>query len=172
MIRMTTGFRKPKFKIPGGDIAGRVEAIGKNISQFQSGDEVYGDLADCGFGGFAEYVSAPGIELALKPANLTFEEAAAVPQAALVALQGLRKGAIQPGQRVLINGASGGIGTFAIQLAKYFGTEVTGVSADMCSDGGRTGPALDLGRRLLSIEPQGGRDGPDDRGTRTEPRDR
>jgi NADPH:quinone reductase-like Zn-dependent oxidoreductase len=126
--RLWTGLREPKDKIPGSDIAGRVEAVGRNVKQFQPGDEVFGDIYDWGSGAFAEYVSAPEIALALKPANLTFEEAASVPQAALVALQGLRdKGQIQPGQKVLIAGASGGNGTFAVQIAKSFGAEVTGV---------------------------------------------
>ena len=125
---MGAGFLKPKYKILGTDIAGRVEAVGKNVKQFQQGDEVFGDLSDCGRGGFAEYVAVPENALALKPANLSFEEAAAVPEAAVVALQGLRDlGHIQPGQKVLINGASGGIGTFAVQIAKSFGAEVTGV---------------------------------------------
>ena len=126
---MGGGLLRPKHQIPGGDIAGRVEAVGRNVKQFQPGDEVYGDLCHCGFGGFAEYVSVPDPEnaLALKPANLTFEEAATVPQAALVALQGLRAGQIQKGQNVLIYGASGGIGTFAVQIVKSFGAEVTGV---------------------------------------------
>jgi NADPH:quinone reductase-like Zn-dependent oxidoreductase len=129
MIRlMGSGLLKPKNTILGADIAGRVEAVGRSVTQFQPGDEVYGDLSVCGWGGFAEYVSVPENALALKPANLTFEEAAAVPQAAIVALQGLRdEGKIQPGQKVLINGASGGIGTFAVQIAKSFGAEVTGV---------------------------------------------
>jgi NADPH:quinone reductase-like Zn-dependent oxidoreductase len=122
------GLLKPKYKILGSDIAGRVEAVGRNVEQFQPGDEVYGELAMCGWGGFAEYASAPENVLALKPANLTFEEAAAVPQAATVALHGLRDNRqVQPGQKVLINGASGGIGTFAVQIAKSFGAEVTGV---------------------------------------------
>jgi NADPH:quinone reductase-like Zn-dependent oxidoreductase len=125
---MGAGLLKPKNKILGADIAGRVEAVDRNVKQFQPGDEVFGDLSACGRGAFAEYVSVPENALALKPANMTFEEAAAVPEAAVVALQGLRdKGQIQPGQKVLINGASGGIGTFAVQLAKYFGAEVTGV---------------------------------------------
>jgi NADPH:quinone reductase-like Zn-dependent oxidoreductase len=128
LVRLWTGFLKPKYKIPGGDIAGQVEAVGKNVKQFQADDEVFGDLSECGFGGFAEYVSVPENALAPKPVNMTFEEAAAVPQAALVALQGLRdKGQIQTGQKVLIYGASGGIGTFAVQIAKSFGAEVTGV---------------------------------------------
>jgi NADPH:quinone reductase-like Zn-dependent oxidoreductase len=125
---MGIGFLKPKQKIPGSDIAGRVEAVGRNVKRFRPGDEVYGDLSMSGRGGFAEYVCAPEGALGLKPANLLFEGAAAVPEAALVALQALRdNGQIQPGQKVLIYGASGGIGTFAVQIAKYFGAEVTGV---------------------------------------------
>ena len=125
---MGLGLTKPKQKIPGADIAGRVVAVGSNVKQFQPGDEVYGDLSNCGRGGFAEYVCAPENALALKPVNISFEEAAAVPEAALVALQALRdSGKIQAGQKVLVYGASGGIGTFAVQIAKYFGAEVTGV---------------------------------------------
>jgi NADPH:quinone reductase-like Zn-dependent oxidoreductase len=125
---MGGGLREPTVRIPGGDIAGRVEEVGANVTQFQPGDEVYGDLADAGFGGFAEYVTAAESIVAPKPANLSFEQAAAVPQAAVVALQGLRNlGQIQAGQKVLVVGASGGIGTFAVQLAKAFGAEVTGV---------------------------------------------
>jgi NADPH:quinone reductase-like Zn-dependent oxidoreductase len=124
---MGAGLLKPK-NLLGADIAGRVEAVGRNVKQFQPGDELFGDISACGWGGFAEYVSVPENTLALKPANLTFEEAATVPQASLVALQGLRDwGQIQPGRKVLINGASGGIGTFAVQIAKAFGAEVTGV---------------------------------------------
>jgi NADPH:quinone reductase-like Zn-dependent oxidoreductase len=125
---MGAGLLKPKNTILGADIAGRVEAVGRNVKQFQPGDEVFGDISACGFGGFAEYVSVPEHALALKPANLSFEEAAAVPMAGVVALQGLRdQGQIQPGQKVLIVGASGGNGTFAVQIAKSFGAEVTGV---------------------------------------------
>jgi 2-desacetyl-2-hydroxyethyl bacteriochlorophyllide A dehydrogenase len=125
---MGYGLRKPKYAIPGGDMAGRVEAVGKNVTQFQPGDEVFADLGRCGFGAFAEYVASPEKELVLKPANVTFAQATAVPQAAVVALQGLRdKGNIQAGQKVLINGASGGVGTFAVQIAKAFGGEVTAV---------------------------------------------
>jgi len=128
LARLWSGFIKPKYQILGSDIAGRVEAVGRDAKQFQPGDEVFGDIAACGWGGFAEYVSVPENALALKPANLTFEEAAAVPQAAVVALQGLRdKGQIEPEKKVLINGASGGIGTFAVQIAKSYGAEVTGV---------------------------------------------
>jgi NADPH:quinone reductase-like Zn-dependent oxidoreductase len=125
---MGTGLLKPKHTIPGGDIAGQVETVGRNVKQFQPGDEIFGDLGASGFGAYAEYVSAPENVLALKPVNLSYEEAAAVPQYALVALQGLRdNGHIKPGQKVLINGASGGVGTFAVQVAKSYETEVTGV---------------------------------------------
>jgi NADPH:quinone reductase-like Zn-dependent oxidoreductase len=123
--------RKPMYKILGSDIAGRVEAVGRNVTQFQPGDEIWGDLSyPLGFGTFAEYVCIPENALRLKPTSMTFEEAAAVPTAAVVALQNLRcKRPIQPGQKVLINGAGGGVGTFAVQLAKYFGAEVTGVDS-------------------------------------------
>jgi NADPH:quinone reductase-like Zn-dependent oxidoreductase len=128
LIRLSSGLLKPKNKILGSDIAGRVEAIGRNIKQFKPGDEVFGDISAGGWGGFAEYVCAREDALVLKPANLSFEEAAAVPMAAVTALQGLRtKGQIQPGQKVLINGASGGVGMFAVQIAKAFGAEVTAV---------------------------------------------
>ncbi len=127
--RLLFGLLKPKI-ILGCDIAGRVVAIGKNVKQLQPGDDVFGDISGCGWGGFAEYVCARDNALALKPASMTFEEVAAVPQAALLALQGLRdKGQIQPGQKVLINGAGGGVGTFAVQIAKSFGAEVTGVDS-------------------------------------------
>lgn len=125
MIRIMTGLRRPKTPRLGVDLAGHVEAVGRNVTQFQPGDEVFG--ARLG-GAFAEYVCADENSLAFKPANLTFEQAAAVPTAALTALQALRdKGRIQPGQRVLINGAAGGVGTFAVQVAKSFGANVTGV---------------------------------------------
>jgi NADPH:quinone reductase-like Zn-dependent oxidoreductase len=128
LARFAFGLLKPKYSIPGGDIAGRVEEVGKDVKQFQPGDDVFGDLSGCGWSGFAEYVSVPENALALKPANMSFEEAAAVPMAAVTALQGLRdKGKIQSGQKVLIHGASGGVGTFAVQIAKSFGAEVTGV---------------------------------------------
>jgi len=117
----------PKRKIFGGDITGRVEAVGKNVKKIKVGDDVFGDISGCGFGGFAEYVSVPERVLALKPAGVTFEDAAAVPMAAVTALQALRKGSIQPGQKVLIYGAGGGVGIFALQLAKYFAAEVTAV---------------------------------------------
>jgi hypothetical protein len=128
LARLAFGLLKPKYSIPGGDIAGRVEAVGKEVKQFQPGDEVFGDLSGCGWGAFAEYVSVPEHVLALKPANISFEEAAAVPMAGVTALQGLRdKGKIQAGQKVLVNGAGGGVGSFAVQLAKALGAEVTGV---------------------------------------------
>ncbi len=122
------GLLEPKYKILGCDIAGRVEAVGRNVKQFQPGDEVFGM---CDFGAFAEYVCVPeNAEFVLKPASVTFEEAAAIPQAAFIALQGLRdKGQLQPGQKVLINGAGGGAGTFAVQIAISLGAEVTGVDS-------------------------------------------
>jgi len=132
LVRFMYGLLKPKHKILGAAFAGRVEAVGRNVTQFQPGDEVFGDVSECGFGAFAEYVAAPENALALKPTSLTFEEAATVPVSAVTALQGLRdQGHIQPGQKVLIDGASGGVGTFAVQIAKSFGTEVTAV----CSTG-------------------------------------
>jgi NADPH:quinone reductase-like Zn-dependent oxidoreductase len=123
------GFLGPKNKILGADVAGRVDAVGRYIKQFKPGDEVFGYLPSAtGRGTFAEYVCAKENMISLKPANLTFEQAAAVPLAAMTALQGLRdKGNIQPGQKVLINGASGGVGTFAVQIAKAFGADVSAV---------------------------------------------
>jgi NADPH:quinone reductase-like Zn-dependent oxidoreductase len=124
VIRAMSGLRKPKPTRPGVDLAGQVEAAERNVTQFQPGDEVFGAST----GAFAEYVCAGENKLVLKPANLTFQQAAAVPVAAISALQGLRdKGRIQPGQKVLINGAAGGVGTFAVQIAKSFGAHVTGV---------------------------------------------
>jgi NADPH:quinone reductase-like Zn-dependent oxidoreductase len=121
---MGFGFRAPKVRVSGTDFAGQVEAIGEDVTEFQPGDEVFGTCA----GAFAEYACVKRDELALKPANLTFMQAAAVPTSALTALQGLRdQGEVQPGQKVLIIGAAGGVGTFAVQLAKAFGAEVTGV---------------------------------------------
>ena len=124
--RLAFGLFKPKNVIPGIDIAGQVEGVGRNVNEFRPGDEVFGD---CGWGGaFAEYVFVTENRLVPKPANISFEEAATIFVAGITALQGLRdKGKIQSGQKVLINGASGGVGTFAVQLAKYFGAEVTGV---------------------------------------------
>jgi NADPH:quinone reductase-like Zn-dependent oxidoreductase len=112
--RLLNGLLKPKKKILGSDIAGRIEAVGKNVKQFQLGDEVFGDLSGS-WGGLAEYVCARENALALKPPSMTFAEAAAIPQAAMLAVQGLRdKGQIQPGQKLLINGAGGGVGSFAV----------------------------------------------------------
>lgn len=126
--RFMYGLLAPKNPILGADIAGVVEAVGQNVTAFHPGEAVFGDLSAVGFGGFAEYVCARADALARKPVNLTFEQAAAVPMAAVTALQGLRTtGKIQPGQKVLVNGASGGVGTFAVQLAKSFGAEVTAV---------------------------------------------
>jgi NADPH:quinone reductase-like Zn-dependent oxidoreductase len=128
VTRLMTGLLKPKNTIPGKEMAGRVEAVGGNVTQFQPGDEVFGDLSVAGWGALAEYVAVPENAVALKPANLTFEQAAAVPESAIVALQGLRdKGKIQPGKKVLINGASGGVGSYAVQIAKSYGAEVTAV---------------------------------------------
>jgi NADPH:quinone reductase-like Zn-dependent oxidoreductase len=122
---MSQGLSKPKFAIPGADMAGRVVAVGRNVTHFSPGDEVFGDISH---GAYAEFACAPENRLARKPANLSFEEAAAVPMAALTALHGLRdEGGIRPGQKVLIQGASGGVGTFALQLAKAFGADVTAV---------------------------------------------
>jgi len=127
--RLMFGLLYPKKQILGSDIAGRIEAVGRNVRQFQPGDEVFGDLSGH-WGGFAEYVCARENALALKAPSMTFEEAAAIPQAAMLALQGLRAmGRIQPGQKLLINGAGGGVGTFAIQIAKLYGVEVTGVDS-------------------------------------------
>jgi len=122
--RIGNGLRKPKDAAVGADLAGRVEAVGKNVKDFQPGDEVFGTSG----GSWAEYAVARPTKLAPKPANASFEEAAALPIAALTALQALRdKGDVQPGQKVLINGASGGVGTYAVQIAKAFGADVTAV---------------------------------------------
>lgn len=136
LVRLTNGFFGPKNQVLGLDIAGEVEAVGRDVTTFQPGDAVFGEI---GHGGFAEYACVQAKSLLLKPANLSFEEAAALPVSALTALQALRKGGIQPGHQVLINGASGGVGTFAIQIAKQLGAEVTAV----CSSG-----KLELARAL------------------------
>ena len=129
--RTMNGLFKPKkTKILGTDVAGKVEAVGNKVTQFQPGDEVLGDLCECGFGCFSEYVCAKENTLALKPASMSFKQAAAIPQAAALALQGVQQvGQIQPGQKVLINGAGGGAGSFGVQMAKSFGAEVTGVDS-------------------------------------------
>jgi NADPH:quinone reductase-like Zn-dependent oxidoreductase len=132
---MGGGLLKPKNTRLGADIAGRIETVGRNIKQFQPGDEVFGMVK----GGFAEYACAPESALVLKPVNTTFDEAAAIPMAAITALQGLRdEGQIQAGQKVLINGASGGVGTFAVQIAKSFGAEVTAVCSTRNLDQARS----------------------------------
>jgi NADPH:quinone reductase-like Zn-dependent oxidoreductase len=128
--RATLGLLRPKHQILGVDIAGQVEAVGGGVTGFQPGDQVYANLLDHGYGGFAEQVAVPVGVMSLKPANLSFEEAAAVPMAAVTALQGLgHHGRIQPGQQVLINGGTGGVGSFAVQLAKAAGAEVTAVTS-------------------------------------------
>jgi NADPH:quinone reductase-like Zn-dependent oxidoreductase len=136
--RRIPGLRTPKQPVIGCDIAGRVEAVGRDVKQFQSGEAVFGVTGFAG-GGFAQYVCAPEAKLARKPAHLSFEDAAAAPIAALTALQGLRdKGRIQPGHKVLIDGASGGVGTFAVQIAKSFGAEVTAVCSTRNVDTARS----------------------------------
>lgn len=120
------GLVKPKVQIIGGDIAGRVEAVGADVKAFEPDDEVYGDLCMSGFGAFAEYACAPEAGLAHKPATMSFEQAAAIPQAGMLAVQGLIDvGRIQSGQKLLLNGAGGGVGTFALQIAKLYEAEVT-----------------------------------------------
>lgn len=124
--RMVSGLFTPKVQIIGGDIAGRVEAVGGDVKAFEAGDEVYGDLCMSGFGAFAEYACAPEAGLVHKPARMTFEQAAAIPQAGMLAVQGLIDvGRIQSGQKLLLNGAGGGVGTFALQIAKLYEAEVT-----------------------------------------------
>jgi NADPH:quinone reductase-like Zn-dependent oxidoreductase len=127
--RVGTGLQRPKTKRLGLDLAGIVETVGGNVTRFQPGDEVFGDLTSYGFGAFAEYACAPERAFAPKPAGLSFEEAAVVPQAGVMALQGVRtkKGQPKPGSKVLINGGGGNVGPFAVQIAKAFGAEVTGV---------------------------------------------
>jgi NADPH:quinone reductase-like Zn-dependent oxidoreductase len=128
--RMAIGLRKPRIRGLGVDVAGQVEAVGENVTGFHAGDEVFGNMTVYGLGAYGEYVCAPARAFALKPPSLTFEEAATVPQAAVLALQGLRgKRQIRPGDQVLINGAGGNVGPFAVQIAKHFGAEVTGVDS-------------------------------------------
>jgi len=128
--RMMSGLLRPKKQILGSDIAGRVEEVGKNVSRFKIGDEVYGDLSGRNWGGFAEYVCANEKALEQKHPEMSFEDAAAIPQAGMLAVQGLiDKGKIHSGQKLLINGAGGGVGTLAIQIAKLYGVEVTGVDS-------------------------------------------
>ncbi|WP_126246161.1 NAD(P)-dependent alcohol dehydrogenase [Chitinophaga rhizosphaerae] len=147
LVRLIGGLRKPRRPVLGADVAGTVEAVGNNVSDFRPGDEVFGDIAESGFGGFAEYVVTKEKLLARKSPAMSFAQAAALPQAGLLALQGLRHfGPVKPGQRILLNGAGGGVGTLALQYAKSIGTEVTcvdlaskfdmlrGLGADHCID--------------------------------------
>ena len=128
--RATLGLLRPKHQILGVDVAGQVAAVGSGVTRFTAGDEVYANLLDHGYGGFAEYVSVPAAVVSVKPAGLSFEEAAAVPMAAVTALQGLRRhGPLRPSQQVLINGGAGGVGSFAVQLASAYGAEVTAVTS-------------------------------------------
>ena len=179
--RATLGLLRPKHRILGVDVAGRVEAAGGGVARFKPGDEVYANLLDHGYGGFAEYVSVPVDAMSLKPASLSFEEAAAVPMAAVTALQGLRRhGELQPAQTVLINGASGGVGTFAVQIAKAYGAEVTGVTstrnldlvrslgADHVVDYTTTDSARGGRRYDLILDTVGNKSVPDLRGTLAE----
>jgi NADPH:quinone reductase-like Zn-dependent oxidoreductase len=172
--RATLGLLRPKHQILGVDVAGQVEAVGSDVGRFQPGDEVYANLLDHGYGGFAEYVAVPVGVLSSKPASLSFEEAAAVPMAAVTALQGLRRhGELQPARRVLINGASGGVGSFAVQLAKAYGAEVTAVTstgnlelarslgADQVVDYTTTDFARGRGRYDLILDTVGNRSVPD-----------
>ena len=130
VYRLFMGLRKPKVTILGAEVAGRVERVGVGVQGFNLGDAVYGDISETGFGGFAEYVCVPESSLVPKPKSMTFEEAASIPHAFALAWQGLvEKGNMQPGQRVLINGAGGGVGTFGVQLAKHYGAETTGVDS-------------------------------------------
>jgi NADPH:quinone reductase-like Zn-dependent oxidoreductase len=179
--RVTLGLLRPKHQILGVDVAGRVEAVGGGVTRFKAGDEVYANLLDHGYGGFAEYVSVPVEVLSLKPPTLSFEEAAAVPMAAVTALQGLsRHGELRPTQTVLINGASGGVGSFAVQLAKASGAEVTAVTSTLNIDLVRslgadhvldytTTDALGSGRRYDRIlDTVGNKSAPDIRGALAE----
>ena len=172
--RATLGLLRPKYKILGVDVAGTVEAIGGGVTRFEPGDDVYANLLDHGYGGFAEEVSVPIQVAAPKPASVSFEEASAVPMAGVTALQGLRHhGEPQPGQRVLINGASGGVGSFAVQIAKSFGPEVTAVTSsgniDLVRSLGAdhvvdytTTDFVDMGRRYdLILDTVGNRSVPD-----------
>jgi len=138
-MRFTFGFSKPKYPVLGSDVSGYVEAVGENVTRFKKGDEVFGNLfedgrSDTGMGAFAEFACASEDAFALKPSNITFEEAAAIPLAATTALQALNKGEIEAGKKVLINGASGGVGSFAIQIAKAFDAEVTAVCSTSKTD--------------------------------------
>ena len=130
VIRLFFGLKKPKVNIPGIDISGKIEAVGGNVSSLKTGDEIYCDLTECGFGGFAEYVCVPEKHLYKKPSNISYHDAAALPHAGILALQGLVDyGKVKSGQRVLINGAGGGVGTLGIQILKSYEVKVTGVDS-------------------------------------------
>lgn len=130
IIRMLYGLKKPKIKIPGVDISGKIEVVGENVKKLKPGDEVYGDLSESGFGGFAEYVCVPEHSLSQNPSNISFLEAAALPHASLLVLQGLVElGKIKSGHKILINGAGGGVGTIGVQIAKMYETKLTGVDS-------------------------------------------
>lgn len=130
VIRLIHGLKKPKITIPGVDISGKIEAVGSNVSSFTIGDEIFCDLSECGFGGFAEYVCVPENMLSKKPSNMSYSDASALPHAGLLALQGLvEKGKVTSGQSVLINGAGGGVGTLGIQILKSYEVKVTGVDS-------------------------------------------
>ncbi len=131
VIRLFFGLKKPKINIPGVDISGKIETVGDKVSSFKIGDEIYCDLSECGFGGFAEYVCVPEKILSKKPSNMSYNDASALPHAGLLALQGLvEKGKVESGQRILINGAGGGVGTLGIQILKSYELKVTGVDSD------------------------------------------
>lgn len=131
VIRLFFGLKKPKINIPGVDVSGKIEAVGGNVSSFKVGDEIYCDLSECGFGGFAEYVCVPEKILSKKPTNMSYNDASALPHAGLLALQGLiEKGKVKSGQSILINGAGGGVGTLGIQILKSYELKVSGVDSD------------------------------------------
>ena len=131
VIRLFFGLTKPKINIPGVDISGEIEAVGADVTSFKIGDEIYCDLSDCGFGGFADYVCVPEKMLSRKPSNMSHNDAAALPHAGTLAFQGLvEQGVVKSGQRILINGAGGGVGTLGIQILKSYGVHVTGVDSD------------------------------------------
>lgn len=130
VIRLFFGLKKPKIKIPGVDVSGKIEALGGNVSSFNIGDEIYCDLSECGFGGFAEYVCIPENILSKKPSSISYNGASALPHAGLLALQGLvEKGKVKSGHRILINGAGGGVGTLGIQILKSYEVKVTGIDS-------------------------------------------
>lgn len=131
VIRLFFGLKKPTINIPGVDVSGKIEAVGDKVSSFKIGDEIYCDLSECGFGGFAEYVCIPEKNLSKKPSNISYNDASAMPHAGTLALQGLvDMGKVKSGQSVLINGAGGGVGTLGIQILKSYGVRVTGVDSD------------------------------------------